>query len=148
MQVTPRAATACLLSIAALAVPAAACAKLPPLPRHWPKRLQLGLTDGPGGAAELRRSVPFGFRYQYLAGGVNTDHFVIHLRRPRHQRIVRVKVYIDGERVLGRRGRNLKKVVLHEVPEGRKFRLRIVEYTNTGIRISRSRTYRGCADKR
>ena len=72
MQVTPRAATACLLSIGALAVPAAACAKLPPLPRHWPKRLQLGLTDGPGGAAALRRSVPFGFRYQYLAGGVNT----------------------------------------------------------------------------
>ena len=79
---------------------------------------------------------------------VNTDHFVIHLRRPRHQRIVRVKVYIDGTQVLGRRGRNLKKVVLHEVPEGRKFRLRIVEYTNKGIRISRSRTYRGCADKR
>ena len=72
MQVTPRAATACLLSIAALAVPAAASAELPPLPRHWPKRLQLGLTDGPGGAAALRRSVPFGFRYQYLAGGVNT----------------------------------------------------------------------------
>jgi hypothetical protein len=26
----------------------------------------------PGGAAALRRSAPFGFRYQYLAGGVNT----------------------------------------------------------------------------
>ena len=49
-----------------------ASAKLPPLPKHWPKRLQLGLTDGPGGAAALKRSVPFGFRYQYLAGGVNT----------------------------------------------------------------------------
>ncbi len=30
------------------------------------------MTDAPGGAAALRRSAPFGFRYQYLAGGVNT----------------------------------------------------------------------------
>src|SRR5262249_15230279 len=28
--------------------------------------------DGPGAAAALRKSAPFGFRYQYLAGGVNT----------------------------------------------------------------------------
>jgi hypothetical protein len=51
------------------AVPASAAA---PLPHRWPKRLGVGLTDGPGGAKELRRSAPFGFRYQYLAGGVNT----------------------------------------------------------------------------
>ena len=47
-------------------------AGLPPLPRGWPRTLQLGLADSPGGAAALRRSAPFGFRYQYLAGGVNT----------------------------------------------------------------------------
>jgi len=73
--VTPRRLAAVLpcLLVAALAAPGpAAAAKLPPLPRHWPHRLQLGLTDGPGGASALRRSVPFGFRYQYLAGGVNT----------------------------------------------------------------------------
>jgi hypothetical protein len=46
--------------------------KLPPLPARWPHTLQLGMTDSPGGAAALRRSAPFGFRYQYLAGGVNT----------------------------------------------------------------------------
>lgn len=34
--------------------------------------MQLGLTDAPGGAAALRRSAPFRFRYEYLAGGVNT----------------------------------------------------------------------------
>src|SRR5580765_5242201 len=45
---------------------------LPPLPARWPRTLQIGLTDAPGGAAALRRSAPFGFRYQYLAGGVNT----------------------------------------------------------------------------
>jgi hypothetical protein len=51
---------------------AAPSAKLPPLPAHWPHALQIGMTDEPGGAAALRRSAPFGFRYQYLAGGVNT----------------------------------------------------------------------------
>ena len=45
---------------------------LPPLPPRWPRTLQLGLSDAPGGAAALRRAAPFGFRYQYLAGGVNT----------------------------------------------------------------------------
>ena len=34
--------------------------------------LGIGLTDGPGGAKALRKAAPFGYRYQYLAGGVNT----------------------------------------------------------------------------
>src|SRR5436190_8312502 len=56
----------------ALALAPAAAAGLPPLPRGWPATLQIGLTDSPGGAAALRRGTPFGFRYQYLADGVNT----------------------------------------------------------------------------
>jgi hypothetical protein len=51
---------------------ASSAAALPPLPHGWPKTLQIGLSDSPGGAAALRSSAPFGFRYQYLAGGVNT----------------------------------------------------------------------------
>ena len=58
--------------LAFLAFAAPAAARLPQLPHGWPKTLQLGLTDSPGGAAALRKSAPFGFRYQYLAGGVNT----------------------------------------------------------------------------
>ena len=42
------------------------------LPAGWPARLELGMGDGPGGAAALRATAPFAFRYQYLAGGVNT----------------------------------------------------------------------------
>jgi hypothetical protein len=62
-----------VLAFLCLAGPsAAAAASLPPLPRGWPSTMQLGLTDNPGGAASLRASAPFGFRYQYLAGGVNT----------------------------------------------------------------------------
>jgi hypothetical protein len=51
---------------------AGATSKLPPLPATWPRTLQIGLSDSPGGAPALRKSAPFGFRYQYLAGGVNT----------------------------------------------------------------------------
>jgi len=36
-------------------------------PKGWPGTLQLGLTESPGDT-----SGPYGFRYQYLAGGVNT----------------------------------------------------------------------------
>src|SRR4051812_17812488 len=54
-------------------VPAAyAQSGLPALPSGWPTTLQLGRTDGPGGAASMKAKAPFGFRYQYLAGGVNT----------------------------------------------------------------------------
>src|SRR5689334_9124232 len=47
-------------------------ASLPPLPAGWPTTLQLGRSDQPNGAAALHAKAPFGFRYQYLAGGVNT----------------------------------------------------------------------------
>ena len=47
-------------------------AVLPPLPAGWPTRLELGAQDSPGGAAALRAAANFAFRYQYLAGGVNT----------------------------------------------------------------------------
>src|SRR5581483_4570186 len=69
-------ASAALLIAVALAASAGAgattSAKLPPLPPHWPRTLQIGMADDPGGAAALRQAAPFGFRYQYLAGGVNT----------------------------------------------------------------------------
>jgi hypothetical protein len=49
-----------------------AAAAQAPLPAGWPARLELGVADSPGGAAALRATAPFLFRYQYLAGGVNT----------------------------------------------------------------------------
>jgi len=71
-----RRSRAALVATAALALALApsALAKLPPLPHGWPKTLQIGLTDPPGDVAALRRHAPFGFRYQYLAGGVNTGN--------------------------------------------------------------------------
>jgi hypothetical protein len=61
-----------LAAVLVLVFAPAASAKLPPLPRGWPTTLQIGLTDSPGGAGALRKSAPFGVRYQHLAGGVNT----------------------------------------------------------------------------
>src|ERR1700724_4075593 len=45
-----------------------------PLPPGWPNQLQVGMADGPGGAAAMKFTAPFGFRYQYLAGGANTGN--------------------------------------------------------------------------
>jgi hypothetical protein len=51
---------AAFVAVLAVAAPASA------------RRVELGLSDGPGGAKKLRRAAHFGYRYQYLAGGVNT----------------------------------------------------------------------------
>ena len=45
-----------------------------PSPAGWPTTLQVGLSDSPGGAAAMKASAPYGFRYQYLAAGVNTGN--------------------------------------------------------------------------
>src|SRR5436190_1421984 len=52
----------------------ATAAGLPPLPAQWPSSLQIGMADAPGGAAGMKATAPFGFRYQYLAGGANTGN--------------------------------------------------------------------------
>jgi hypothetical protein len=71
-------ATACL--IARPSVPAgpgghSSVAALPTVPAAWPSdRLELGMADGPGGAAAMQQTADFAFRYQYLAGGVNTGN--------------------------------------------------------------------------
>jgi hypothetical protein len=41
-------------------------------PREWPDRFEIGVSSQPGTAAAYRARAPFGLRYQYLAGGVNT----------------------------------------------------------------------------
>ena len=46
---------------------------LAPLPAKWPSQaVEIGMSDDPNGAPALRATAPFAFRYQYLAGGVNT----------------------------------------------------------------------------
>ena len=70
-----------LAIVAGLGVPAAnpspvaAASPAGALPAAWPfDRLEIGFADAPDGAAALRADAPFGLRYQYLAGGVNTGN--------------------------------------------------------------------------
>jgi len=50
-------------------------AALPALPPSWPStQFELGVADAPDGAAALHARAPYRFRYQYLAGGVNTGN--------------------------------------------------------------------------
>jgi hypothetical protein len=63
--------TTAVLALACIQAASASSAP-PPLPTRWPHTLQIGLADSPGGAAALHKVAPFGFRYQYVAGGVNT----------------------------------------------------------------------------
>jgi hypothetical protein len=58
--------------IIAAAIPTADAAAAIRLPMHWPRTLTLGLADPPGDAAALAHHTAVAFRYQYLAGGVNT----------------------------------------------------------------------------
>jgi hypothetical protein len=62
------------IALTAALVSTPALAQLPPLPAGWPARFEIGAADSPGGAAALRATAPFRFRYQYLAGGVNTGN--------------------------------------------------------------------------
>jgi len=46
---------------------------LPAIPQGWPfTQFEIGMADDPGDATALRAAAPFGLRYQYLSGGVNT----------------------------------------------------------------------------
>jgi hypothetical protein len=68
-----RKCAALLAAAVALSVPAAATAKLPPLPRKWPKKtLMIGGQSFGGEAASFRAKSGTDIRYQGLAGGVNT----------------------------------------------------------------------------
>ena len=50
--------------------PAEGTADLPPIPAGLPRTLELGIASPDGHAARTNEIAPFGFRYQYLAGGV------------------------------------------------------------------------------
>src|SRR5262249_13312031 len=56
----------------AMALATSHASALPSLPPRWPATVHVGVTDGVGGAATLRAETGYGFRYQYLSGGVNT----------------------------------------------------------------------------
>lgn len=69
---TPRSPTAVGPGDDGRAAQAASSGALPAPPAGWPDRVELGMSSGRGDAGTVVATAPFGFRYQYLAGGVNT----------------------------------------------------------------------------
>jgi predicted acyl esterase len=58
-------------------------------------------------------------------------------------RVVKVVAYVNGKRVLTKKGHKITKVQLKKLPK-KTFRVRIVATTNKGSRTISVRTYRGC----
>jgi hypothetical protein len=71
--------------------------------------------------------------------------FKLHARRG--DRVTRVRVYVNGRRVLSRRGHNLKTVTLKKLPLG-KFTVKILTNTAHGHSTKSVRTYKGCKKSR
>jgi hypothetical protein len=78
---------------------------------------------------------------------LDTRRFHFHLHGLPHQRVVRAIVYIDGRRVLRRRGHRLKFLDVTQRPSGN-FTIRIVTITDRGNRVVSRRKYRGCTKRR
>ena len=79
---------------------------------------------------------------------VGPRSFTFALHRPRGSRVVQVYAYVDGRRVLHRRGRDIRRVALHHLPAGRRFTLRIEVFAANGAEAISVRRYTGCKKKR
>jgi hypothetical protein len=69
------------------------------------------------------------------------------LRRSHGRPIVKVKVYVDGHRVLSRRGRGLRQVRIPGLPGKRRHTIRAYEYTRTGLARRVTLHVYGCAHR-
>jgi Right handed beta helix region len=78
---------------------------------------------------------------------VDRRRFTFRLRKPRHDRLVSVKVLVNGRVVLRRRHGGFGRVTIRRLPQGR-FTVKIVARTRRGRIITSVRTYRGCAKSR
>jgi putative CocE/NonD family hydrolase len=73
--------------------------------------------------------------------------FTFHIGQPRHGRIVRVEVYVNGKLRKRVRRHRVRKVTISKLPK-RRFKVRIVAHWNTGQRTISTRTYKGCRKSR
>jgi hypothetical protein len=79
---------------------------------------------------------------------VSRRAFRIRLRQPRHGRLLRARVDVDGKRVRIVRGRRLTAPVdLRGLPAGT-YIVRVVATTTTGRSVVRTRRYRTCVARR
>jgi dienelactone hydrolase len=72
------------------------------------------------------------------------------LHKVKGRRIVRVKLYVDGKRVLtkqARPGKALRRIRLPGIPGTKKHKIRIDDYTRRGLARRTTRTVRGCGKR-
>jgi hypothetical protein len=84
---------------------------------------------------------PLGLPRSIRCRDIRKWRFRIH--QPRGGRIVRVTAYVNGRRVLRRRGHRITRIVIRRRPQ-RNFRLKIVAVTDNGARVISVRRYRKC----
>jgi hypothetical protein len=78
---------------------------------------------------------------------VDRRKFKFKLHHARRTRVVDVRVYINGKRIIHRRGRNIVSVTLKKLPQ-RKFKVKIVARQSGGSSLVSTRTYKGCKKSR
>ncbi len=91
-------------------------------------------------AAPGVRTVPL-VRSGAVCVATRSHRFAVPHRRG--QRVVRVRVYVNGKLRLNRRGHNVTRVTLKRLPHG-KFKLRIVSTLASGRKVTSVHSYRGC----
>ena len=103
---------------------------LPPCPglRGEPCRDYQAIANQPAGTA---------------VGCTAPRRLTVTLRHRAGQRIVRVKIYVNGRLKLTRRGHNLSRLTLKRLPHGA-FTVRIVSYQSNGVAITGVHRYRPC----
>jgi hypothetical protein len=74
---------------------------------------------------------------------IATPRLTFRLNKVPHGRVVRVAAYVNGRRVLRRRGHNLTRISFAR-PPGRLLNVKIITTNNKGGRVVTMRTFRGC----
>src|SRR3954469_14368801 len=80
-------------------------------------------------------------------GCIDRRKFSFRLHARHGDRVTRVRVYVNGKRVVNRRGHNLKRVTLKRLPLG-KFTVKILTNTARGHSTRSVRMYKGCKKSR
>src|SRR6202022_3617883 len=77
----------------------------------------------------------------------DSRRFTFRVHPPRHQRIVRVEVYVNRRLVKRVRAHRITHVTIRRLPQG-KFVVKVITHTNRGHRTTSTRTYHGCSKGR
>jgi hypothetical protein len=103
-----------------------------------------GGRPGRGGGTGSSGRSPLGL--SAASACTSRKRFRLRLRAPRHARIVEATVSINGRSVKRRRGRNVRAVVLRNLPAG-PFKVKVVAITSDHRRIVATRRFLACGAK-